>query len=144
MSKCLAVIPESKIRCSAKHTADVIRNTVLDDDEIMISFDVTSNVDEEILLAEVRLSSGEMDCPPVDKDTFILLTQLDAKDVVMWTHDGYYRQVDGLAMGSQSASQLANIWLFKFEPYLFWSRFTIHPFDCDLSILINKPTMANR
>ena len=100
-------------------------------------------MDEAILLPEDRIYSGEMDYTPVDKDTFILLTQLAAKDVVMWTHDGYHQQVDGVAMYSQSASQLENIWLFKFEPYLFGSRFTIHPFDCDLSILINKPTMVN-
>ena len=33
----------------------------------------------------------------------------------MSTHSGYYRQIDGLAMGSQPAPPLANIWLSKFE-----------------------------
>ena len=31
------------------------------------------------------------------------------------THDGYYRQVDGLAMGSLPAPLLANGWLSKFD-----------------------------
>ena len=33
----------------------------------------------------------------------------------MLTHDGYYRQVDGLAMGSPPAPLLANGWLSKFD-----------------------------
>ena len=37
-------------------------------------------------------------------------------NVYMSTCDGYYRQKDGLAMGSPPAQCLANIWLFKREP----------------------------
>ena len=37
-------------------------------------------------------------------------------NVIMSTADGYYRQIDGLAMGSQPAPLLANIWLSKYEP----------------------------
>ena len=33
----------------------------------------------------------------------------------MLTSDGYYRQVDGLAMGSPPAPQLANEWMSKFD-----------------------------
>ena len=33
----------------------------------------------------------------------------------MSTHDGYYRQIDGLAMGSPSAPCLANGWLSQFD-----------------------------
>ena len=36
----------------------------------------------------------------------------------MLTHDGYYRQIDGLAMGAKPAPPLANIWLSKFEPMI--------------------------
>ena len=36
----------------------------------------------------------------------------------MLTHDGYYRQIDGLAMGAKPAPPLANIWLSKFEPII--------------------------
>ena len=31
----------------------------------------------------------------------------------MSTHEGYYRQVDGLAMGSPPAALIANGWLYK-------------------------------
>ena len=34
----------------------------------------------------------------------------------MLTHDGYYRQRDGLAMGSPPAPPLANGWLFCYDP----------------------------
>ena len=34
----------------------------------------------------------------------------------MSTHDGYYQQVDGLAMGSPPAPHLANGWLSLYDP----------------------------
>ena len=34
----------------------------------------------------------------------------------MLTHDGYYRQKDGLAMGSPPAPPLANGWLYTYDP----------------------------
>ena len=36
----------------------------------------------------------------------------------MLTHDGYYRQIDGLAMGSPPAPLLENGWLSKFDPII--------------------------
>ena len=36
----------------------------------------------------------------------------------MLTHDGYYRQIDGLAMGAKPAPPLSNIWLSKYEPVI--------------------------
>ena len=53
--------------------------------------------------------------PPVDRDTFIKLTSIAACDVIMLTHDGHYKQVDGLAMGSPPAPHLANGWLSQFD-----------------------------
>ena len=35
--------------------------------------------------------------------------------VILLSHDGYYRQVDGLDMGIPPASLLANGWLSKFD-----------------------------
>ena len=35
--------------------------------------------------------------------------------MLILTHDGYYRQVDGLAMGSPPAPMLANGWMSKFD-----------------------------
>ena len=54
--------------------------------------------------------------PLLDKKTFIILTELATTNVLMLTHDGPYRQIDGLAMGSQPAAPWSNIWLSKFEP----------------------------
>jgi hypothetical protein len=53
--------------------------------------------------------------PPMDLDTFVTLAKIASCDVLMSTHDGYYKQVDGLAMGSPPASHLANGWLSTFE-----------------------------
>ena len=36
----------------------------------------------------------------------------------MLTHHGYYKQIDGLAMGSVPAPYLANIWLSKYDPQI--------------------------
>ena len=53
---------------------------------------------------------------PVDKETFIILTELATTNIIMLAHGGHYCQIDGLAMGSQPAPPLLNIWLSKFEP----------------------------
>ena len=50
-----------------------------------------------------------------DKETFIRLDKLACKDTVRSSLDGFYVQVDGLAMGSPPAPQLANGWLNCFE-----------------------------
>ena len=42
VSKWLSIVPESQIRYSSKHTADAIKGTALDNDGIMISFNVSS------------------------------------------------------------------------------------------------------
>ena len=36
----------------------------------------------------------------------------------MSTHRGYYKQIDGLAMGSPPAPHLANGWLSQFDPII--------------------------
>lgn len=123
VTKWLSVIPESQIRCSNKDVVEKLKNTTLGQDEVMVSFDVSSlytnvPVDEAIQEAADILYSGRVSKPPVDKDTFIILANLACKDVVMLTHDGYYRQLDGLAMGAKPAPPLANIWLSKFEPII--------------------------
>ena len=61
------------------------------------------------------LYSGKYKLPPVDKETFIELSQMSSCDVLMLTQDGYYRQVDGLAMGSAPAPHFANGWLSRFD-----------------------------
>ena len=53
--------------------------------------------------------------PVVDKDTFILLARIASCGVLMSTHDGFYWQRDGLAMGSPPAPHFPNEWLNQFE-----------------------------
>ena len=121
VTKWLSMVPESKINCSTKKTVDQLKDVTLDTDEVVISFDVSSlytnvPVNEAIEEAADRLYSGDFPTPPVSKVTFITLTKLSTTNVILSTHDGLYRQIDGLAMGSQPAPPLANIWLSKFEP----------------------------
>ena len=116
----LAVIPEAQINSSSKQISDEINKLELHDDEELISFDVSAlytnvPVKEAIEMAAERLYAGDLAKPPVDKQTFIKLTELSSLDVLMSTHQGYYKQVDGLAMGSPPAPYLANIWLSSFD-----------------------------
>ena len=46
---------------------------------------------------------SKFDKLPVDKETFIELAKIASCDVLMLTHDGYYVQTEGLAMGSPPA-----------------------------------------
>ena len=119
----LSAIPESKNQCSSKKIADQLKDIALEEEEILISFDVVSlytNVPvlEAIQVAADRLYCGEFETPPVDKNTFIALLKLACTNIIMSTHDGYYCQKDGLAMGSPPAPLLANIWLKKREPVI--------------------------
>ena len=54
--------------------------------------------------------------PPVSKATSKKLLELSTCNVYMLTHDGYYRQRDGLARGSPPAPPVANGWLFCYDP----------------------------
>ena len=56
--------------------------------------------------------------PNIDRDTFITLAKIASCDVLMSTHDGFYYQSDGLAMGSPPAPHLANGWLSQFDPII--------------------------
>ena len=120
VTKWFSVIPESKINCSTQKAVDQLKNVKLDPEEVIISFDLSSlytnvPVNEAINDAANLLYLGRYVTPPVDKETFIALTKLAVTDVVLSSHDGCFRQVDGLAMDSQPAPQLANIWLAKFK-----------------------------
>ena len=53
--------------------------------------------------------------PPISKTVFIQIGKMALNNIVMLTHDGYYIQKHGLAMGSPLSSLLANIWLTKFD-----------------------------
>ena len=94
---------------------------MLEENEEIISFDLYTNVPvmEAIEVCTDMLFALPADKrPSIDKDTFIILAKIASCDVLMSTHDGYYRQTDGLAMGSPPAPHLANGWLSKYDPVI--------------------------
>ena len=114
----LSHVPECQINCSTKEVCDTLSTVKLEDDEELVSFDVVSlytnvpvlesiNVCADLLFNKVLL--------PIDKDTFITLAKIASCNVLMLTHDGYYTQIEGLAMGSPPAPHLANGWMSQFD-----------------------------
>ena len=116
----LSVVPECGINSSTKSISDSLKTVKLDTDEEIVSFDVTTLYTNVPLLEAINdcadmLYSGKYELPPVDKSTFIELLKLCTSDVLMLTHNGFYKQTDGLAMGSPPAPLIANGWLSKFD-----------------------------
>ena len=110
-----------KINNSSKQTLDNLKNISLDNNEVVIYFDVTSlytNVPfkEAIFDTAEKLHCGKFVLPPVYKETLIILAEFTTTNFLMFTHDGLYCQIDMLAMISQPVPPLSNIWLSKFEP----------------------------
>ena len=119
ISNWLEKVPESRINTSSEDVSRDIKNITLNPDECLISFDVTQlytyvPLEESILMAATKLFQI-VDDVPVNIDTFIKLTKLACSNILIKTHRGYIRQVDGLAMGIQCAPQLANIWMSAFD-----------------------------
>ena len=116
----LTMVPECGINTSSKKIADSLNDIKLGADEEIVSFDVTSlytNVPltEAIHTCADMLYNGINTAPPVSKQTFIRLAELSSCNVLMLTHKGYVKQVDGLAMGSPPAPHFANGWLSKYD-----------------------------
>ena len=78
IAKWLSIIPESKINASTPKMVSEIKKLQLDQDEVLISFDVVSlytnvPVSESIVYAADLLYSGKFsdDEPPMNKETFM-------------------------------------------------------------------------
>ena len=88
---------------------------------MLVSFDVSSlytnvPVNEAIqYCAYLFFDKHKFSIEGVSKETFIELMELSSCNVIMSTHDGYYLQKEGLAMGSAPAPHIANAWLSQFE-----------------------------
>ena len=112
-SKWLSVVDECNINSSTEKISKLLPEIALNSNEELISFDVKSlytNVPlhEAIDDCSNLLFSGKYELPSVDQETFRELVKLCSCNVIMLTNDGHYTQVDGLAMGSPPAPQLAN------------------------------------
>ena len=133
----LQVVPECRINSSTKSISDSLRDITLQNDEELVSFDVTSfytnvPVEEAIQVCADLLYSGTHLLPPVDKETFTHLLQISTCNVLMLTHDGYYKQLEGLAMGSPPAPLLANGWSIRCnDPRRFEIICQVHGWHCN-------------
>ena len=72
---------------------------------------------ETILLAADKLYASEKQ-PPIDKDNFIRLLSLAVTNVHFMANGRWYKQCDGVSMGSALAVILANLWLSQYEGVL--------------------------
>ena len=116
----LSYVEECKINCSTQTIRDSLKDLQLDENTEFVSFDVKSlytnvPVSEAIQVCADLLYNGINPRPPVSKETFIKLAEISSCNVILSTHDGLYRQVDGLAMGSPPAPHLANGWMNQFD-----------------------------
>ena len=124
VAKCLSIVPECKINASTKLICDDLRPVILKEDEEIISFDVVSLYTNVPVMEAIEVCTDLLFAlppdqrPSIEKDTFITLAKIASCDVLMSTHDGYYRQIDGLAMGSPPAPHLANGWLSRYDPVI--------------------------
>ena len=95
-----------------------IQTSKLDDDEV-VSLDIESlftkvplsqSIDYTVnLLYSTRHAPTE-----INKATFKVLLEMVSKDVIMPTHRGYFKQNDGVAMGSSVGPLLANVFVSKY------------------------------
>ena len=96
--------------------------TTLEDDGCLISLDVKSlytnvPVDEAIEL-RTKLAYDGLESPPFDRAVFQKLLHLALTNVLFKCCGRWYRQTEGLAMGSSLSVVLANIWMNTFEDTL--------------------------
>ena len=113
VTKWLSVVPSSQIRCSNKQVVDKIKDIVLEDDEVIVSFDVSSlytnvPVKEAIeYCADLLFSRFQI---PVDRKTFVTLAEIACCDVIMATHDGFLHP-SGWTCDGKSTSTSFGKWM---------------------------------
>ena len=120
----LANVPQCNINTSTTEICEKIKELRLEDDEELISYDVVSMYTNVPVLEAIQVCTDMLynlkpdKRPKIDKDTFIQLCEIATCKVVMLTHNGYYTQEEGLAMGSPPAPHLANGWLSQYDDSL--------------------------
>ena len=118
LSKLFEDLPEAQIECSTQKIKEEISKLSLEQDEILVSLDVRSlytNVPVDESIAQAANLIYQRKTLDFDKNTFM---QLAVKNVIFQSSGIWYKQVDGLAMGSKLAVCFSNIWLRQFEPYI--------------------------
>ena len=121
VADCLKIVPQCKINASSKEICDKIKTVILEEDEEVVSYDVVSLYTNVPVMEAIEVCTGFLynlpadQRPDIDRDTFVILAKIASCNVIMSTHDGYYYQKDGLAMGSPPAPHLANGWLSQYD-----------------------------
>ena len=116
-------LPEANIRSDRKDVPKTIQTSKLDDDEVIVSLDIKS------LFTKVPLCKGidytvdllySTNHAPagINNSTFKILLEMVSKDVIMQTHRGYFKQIDGVALGSSVGPLLAYIFVSKYDSEL--------------------------
>ena len=144
----LSLVPECKINSSTMKINKALKDISLNENECLVSFDVVSlytnvPVDEAIHVC-AELLFKHVCFETLDKETFITLAKLACKDTVFSSHDGYYVQIDGLAMGSPPAPHLANGWLNSFEKSIQGTSSFYFRYMDDVICTINKDEINDR
>ena len=117
----LKKLPEANINTKVKDVQTALSALHLEDDEEIVSLDVESlfttvPVQETIYLAADLLYSDENDTPDIDKETFVALLKMVSVSVMFKSRTcEYYRQIDGVAMGSTVGPLLANIFFSQYD-----------------------------
>ena len=118
----LKKLPEANINTKVKDVQTALSALHLEDDEEIVSLDVESlftnvPVHETISLAAELLYADENDdTPDIDKETFVTLLEMVSVNVMFTSRTcDYYRQIDGVAMGSPVGPLLANIFLSQYD-----------------------------
>ena len=101
----LSVVPECQINTSTKKICDSLKNVKLQPDEELVSFDFCSlytnmPVKEAIGVCADLLFNKHKIGLPVDRETFVKLAEIASCNVITSIHDGFYEQIDGLAMAT--------------------------------------------
>lgn len=121
LAKWISKLLEASISCNAGQVMRQLSDIQLQSDEQLVSLDVEGlftnvPVNEAVeYTTELMYSPNHDFAPPIDQDTFAKLLKLVCVDVVFSTHQGYFKQVDGVAMGSPVGPLLANVFMSKFD-----------------------------
>ena len=100
----LSLVPECGINTSTQKVSNQLKNCCLSNEDTLISFDATSLYTNVPVKESIEICADllfkRIDFKSLDKETFIVLAELACCNVIFSTHQGYYIQKDGLAMGS--------------------------------------------
>ena len=143
------MIPECRINSNTKELSDDLKNHYIWDDEELVSFYVVSlytNVPvlESINICAELLFNKNHSLSFIDRETFIALAKLASCNVVIGTHDGWYKQVEGLAMGSAPAPCLANGWLSQFDSRIRGDSSLYSRYMDDIICVVNKDVVEDK